>query len=408
LEQRQRELVEYAGALQQLNRSLQERTLAFQESEMKYRSLVETTSDWVWATDDRGVYTYVSPRVQDLLGYEPDEILGKTPFDLMPPDEAEKVADCYRQKMLSRLPFERLENTNLHKSGRRIVLETSAVPVFDAGGRYLGYQGIDRDITGRKQAEREREELITKLETQNAELERFAYTVSHDLKSPLVTIKGFLGLLEQDLADGDAGRLQDDLARISTAADRMHRLLDELLDLSRIGRVVSPAEDVPLRPLIDEVLELMAGQIGRRSVCIDVEPDLPVLHGDRVRLREVLQNLIENAVKNMGDQPSPRIEIGARQTADETTCYVRDNGIGIDPRYHQQIFGLFDKLDPSTEGTGVGLAVVKRAIEVHSGRIWVESQGANRGSTFYFCLPRKPPRSKPSPARHPSPPDRQR
>ncbi len=137
---------------------------------------------------------------------------------------------------------------------------------------------------------------------------------------------------------------------------------------------------------------MVAGQIAERGAEVEIEPDLPVVYGDRSRLLEVFQNLVDNAVKFMGDQPAPRIEIGSRTApgvgaGGEAVLYVRDNGRGIDPRYHAKIFGLFERLDIGTEGTGIGLALVQRIVELHGGRIWVESEGTGRGSTFYFTLP---------------------
>jgi signal transduction histidine kinase len=249
-------------------------------------------------------------------------------------------------------------------------------------------QTLEQEITERKQAEVAREQLVTELEAKNAELERFTYTVSHDLKSPLVTIKGFLGLLEKDIIKDDVGRVQGDIKHIYDAAEKMQLLLNDLLELSRIGRVVSPSEKVSLSELAREAVELTAGQIAEGKVQVDIAPDLPVVCGDRPRLLEVMQNLIENAVKFMGNQPEPRIEVGVQHQKEETLCYVRDNGIGIEPRYQERIFSLFDRLDPTLEGTGIGLALVQRIIEVHRGCIWVESEGKGHGSTFYFTLPR--------------------
>lgn len=231
------------------------------------------------------------------------------------------------------------------------------------------------------------ENIIAELEAKNAELERFTYTVSHDLKSPLITINGFLGLLEKDAAKGDTVRMKGDIQRIRGATEKMQQLLDDLLELSRIGRLVNPPEMIPLGELAREALALVAGQIAERGVQVGITPDLPVVHGDRPRLLEVLQNLIDNAVKFMGDQPEPRVEIGAKQTQGETVCYVRDNGMGIEPRYQDKVFGLFERLDKTTQGTGIGLALVKRIVEVHGGRIWVQSEGLGHGSTFYFTLP---------------------
>ena len=224
------------------------------------------------------------------------------------------------------------------------------------------------------------------LESKNAELERYTYTVSHDLKSPLVTIKGFLGLLEADMAKGDAERIKKDVGHIHNAADKMNQLLDELLELSRVGEVIGIRKKVSLNDLINEVLKLDGGRIKKLGIEVKIAPDLPVMYVDRLRLVEVLQNFIDNAVKHMGRQSEPCIEIGARQVNGEDVYYVRDNGIGIEPRYHENVFGLFNKLDKASEGTGVGLAIVRRIIEVHGGRVWVESKGKEKGSTFCFTI----------------------
>ncbi|MCP3956555.1 MAG: hypothetical protein GY719_01750 [bacterium] len=225
----------------------------------------------------------------------------------------------------------------------------------------------------------ERERLIAELEAKNAELERFTYTVSHDLKSPLVTIKGFLGLLEKDSAAGDADRMRRDIQRISAAADNMTRLLEDLLELSRVGHVMNPPEEVALGELAAEACQLLAGSIAEHRAEVVIAPDLPSVSGDRARLLEVYQNLIENAAKHAGKNAAPRIELGWRRDGDEAVAgdpvfFVSDDGIGIEPRYHQKVFGLFERLDPeATEGTGIGLALVKRIVEIHGGRIWVES-----------------------------------
>ena len=235
----------------------------------------------------------------------------------------------------------------------------------------------------------ERKQLIKELEAKNAELERFTYTVSHDLKSPLVTIRGFLGFLERDAISGDMTRLKTDMTRIVVATDKMQRLLTELLELSRIGRMMNPPQAVPFETIVREALELVHGRLAARGVQVEVAGDLPVVYGDRVRLVEVMQNLIDNACKFMGDQADPRISIGVRGSDRDgkPIVFVRDNGIGIDPQYHAKVFGLFDKLDPKSDGTGIGLALVKRIIEVHGGKIWLESESGH-GATFCFTLPR--------------------
>ena len=250
-------------------------------------------------------------------------------------------------------------------------------------------RALQQEIDERKRVERERETFVEELEAKNAELERFTYTVSHDLKSPLVTIKGFLGLLEKDALAGDIEHMKRDIEHVNAATETMARLLAELLELSRIGRVMNPPEDVPLNDLAREALALVEGELVARGVEVEIDPALPVVAGDRVRLLEVYQNLIENAVKFMGDQPKPRVELGARIEGTEVVCFIRDNGMGIDPKYHTKVFELFERLDQQIEGTGIGLALVKRIVEMHGGRIWVESEGEGKGSTFYFTLPSK-------------------
>ncbi len=236
-------------------------------------------------------------------------------------------------------------------------------------------------ITERKQAEEA-------LQRRNEEILRFTYAVSHDLKSPLVTIRTFFGYLENDLKQADTARVDTDLGHIRRAAEKMTHLLDDLLRLSRIGRKVNPPEDMTLQAIVREALEMVAGQIAERQVQIQVSDAPVVLHGDRMRLSEVFQNLIDNAIKFMGEQAEPRVEIGMDASGPEIVLFVRDNGLGIDPRHQSKLFGIFEKLHPGTAGTGMGLAMVKRIIEVHGGRIWVESAGPGQGTTFRFTLSR--------------------
>jgi signal transduction histidine kinase/HAMP domain-containing protein len=237
-----------------------------------------------------------------------------------------------------------------------------------------------------------RKTLISELENKNAELERFTYTVSHDLKSPLFTIRGFLGYLEQDALSGNHARLRSDIQRINEATDKMQRLLNELLELSRVGRLKNESTFFPFGELAREAIDLVQGSIMARGITVSIEADLPLVYGDRPRLTEVLQNLLDNAAKFMGEQEVPRIEIGCADEEPETgmgVFYVRDNGVGIPREHYDRVFGLFNKLDPKTDGTGIGLALVKRILEVHGGRIWVESE-VGKGSAFLFTLPAKP------------------
>lgn len=224
------------------------------------------------------------------------------------------------------------------------------------------------------------------LQARNDELTRFTYTVSHDLKSPLVTIQTFAGYLARDLAARDAEGTARDLGFIRSAAFQMGRLLDDLLSLSRVGRKANPPEDVPLQAVVTEALSLVAGRVAERGARIDVTDAPIVLRGDRQRLVEVFQNLLDNAVKFSRTGAEPHVEVGVEAAGVELVLFVRDDGVGIDPRHASRLFGLFEKLDASTEGTGIGLALVRRIVEVHGGRIWAESAGPGAGACFRFTL----------------------
>jgi signal transduction histidine kinase len=202
-----------------------------------------------------------------------------------------------------------------------------------------------------------------------------------------VTIKGFLGLLERDVAQGNAERIAGDMTRIRGAADTMQQLLEDLLELSRIGRVANAAEIVSLSDLADEALQLVAGRISERGVHVHVPRGLPAVRVDRRRFVEVFQNLFDNAAKYMGDAAQPEVHVSAEADGHSVRCRVSDNGIGIAPAYRDKIFALFAKLDPGTEGTGIGLSIVKRIVETHGGRVWVESPGPGSGSAFVFTVP---------------------
>jgi signal transduction histidine kinase len=209
-----------------------------------------------------------------------------------------------------------------------------------------------------------------------------------------VTIKGFAGELLRALAEQRYDLLAEDLQRVAAATDKMNDLLNDLLELSRVGRVLYPPSEFPLVQVIQEALNLLEGSLRERQVQVVIHPDLPTVHGDRRRLFEVYLNLLENAVKFMGPQPAPRVEIGWMPHGQEPVLFVQDNGMGVPPAYQETIFGLFNKLDHDSPGTGLGLAIVRRIIEVHGGRIWVESQGRGHGSRFCFTLG---PKALPSP-----------
>ena len=239
---------------------------------------------------------------------------------------------------------------------------------------------IVNDITEHKRVE-------IQLHKKNSEIEQFIYTVSHDLRSPLVTIKTFLGYLVQDISTSDSKRIDKDMEYIHAAANRVEALLNELLDMSRVGRTTILKEPVTFQELVAEALDAVAGQISAGKVDVRVSADNPTLFGDRRRLLQIWQNLLDNALKYMGDQTAPSIEIGIERQDGETVFIICDNGIGIDPVYHEKIFGIFEKLDLKIGGVGMGLTMVRRIVEAYGGNIRVESEGNGTGSCFRFTLP---------------------
>ena len=360
---------------------------ALQASEARYRILADMSPDAITLTDLSGNINYCNHQTAAIHGYEnTDYILGTNVISYFAQEEHAKVLEMIQNalafKQTGDTPF-----TLIEQDGSRFPGEIRTCIVPDADGNPTSIIGITRDITGRKKAELERETLIRELMGKNQELEQFTYTVSHDLKAPMITIKGFLGMLQKDVDENRRDRVHGDIQRITEATEKMQRLLNEVLELSRIRRIMNEPENVPVADIVYDALERVHGRIESLNVNIKVRADLPFVHGDRQRLTEVLQNLIDNTAKYMGKQTNPLIEIG--QLGEDNNVpilYVKDNGIGIAPEHHGRIFGLFNKLDSTSEGTGIGLALVKKIIEVHGGRIWVESE-AGKGSTFYFTLP---------------------
>jgi PAS domain S-box-containing protein len=388
------------------------------ESEGRFRTIVEYSHSGILTINNNFEFTYINEQLCNIFGYTHDELIGKDFRSFLDGESKEMLEERYFRLQKGETVPARFEMNIIRKDGSERIVEMSAATTVGAvGDIHMIGQALDiterkkietalsqraienaklfsaaqEELQERKRIEIQREALIKELEAKNNELERFTYTVSHDLKSPLVTIRGFLGYLEKDAVKGDIDRLKADIERISVATDKMQLLLNELLELSRIGRIMNPPVDVQFTQLAHEAVDLVQGQIQKYGVKVKITDNMASVFGDRARLLEIVQNLVDNAVKFMGNQTNPYIEIG--QDGDDVDgkpiFFVQDNGIGIEPQYHERIFGLFNKLDTHTEGTGIGLALVKRIVEVHGGRIWVESQGTSMGSKFSFSLPQR-------------------
>ncbi len=218
-------------------------------------------------------------------------------------------------------------------------------------------------------------------------MEQFVYTVSHDLKSPLVSCKGLLGLLKEDLADEAYEDVIDSANRMEVATDQLNRIIDDLLELSRIGRKPLEITDVNAQELVAELVDSLGERLEDAGVDLVVASDLPRVRANASDLRRVFDNLITNAIKYAAEVENPKIEIGGSESRHAVRYFVRDNGPGIEPGYQEKIFGLFQRLEHSKEGTGLGLASVRKIARMHRGRAWVESE-PNEGATFWIEIPR--------------------
>ncbi len=237
--------------------------------------------------------------------------------------------------------------------------------------------------------EKELEATLAELADKNTELETFVYTVSHDLKTPIVTIEGFIGALREDFGDLIDEKAEKYLNYMSDASRKMEVLINDLLYLSRIGRLPERKIEFSFDDLMKKVLNTLQPYIDESGVTLNVEKGLPLVYGEIERLCQVIENLLSNAVKYIGkENPAPRIDVGAIEQGGQKVFFVRDNGIGIEKHYYEKIFEIFQRLPSGKkigEGTGVGLTIVKRIIEHHGGKIWLDSE-PGKGTTFFFTL----------------------
>jgi signal transduction histidine kinase len=371
-------------ALISVNRSLDQQRLSEREllhSQQQLNNLLKALPDSVLRLNTNGKILESRGR-QTILASADDNIVGKTLAEMPIPVEVQQGL---------------MHGIQAELSNSQIYLYEYDLPDDDQTyeARIIKFRDeevicIVRDVTAQEVIRREQEKLTTELESKNAELERFVYTVSHDLKTPLVTINGYIGLLQQAIDANDVDRINSDLMQITRAANSMAELLDGLLELSRIGHIINPPEAGSLSYLVRNAVDIVREKMVARGIELEIDDDMPQYWGDSLRLLEVFQNLLENAIKFMGDQPESRIRISAVQNDNEVICKVEDNGIGIDPRYHDRIFNLFERLNPEIEGTGIGMSLVHRIIKAHGGTISVESAGEQQGCTIVFSLPVKP------------------
>jgi len=335
--------------------------------------------------DVDGRFTGCNRAFCEYLDLAREDILGKSVYELFEITQA-RVFDGKDKELLDLGGTQSYETQITFADGKLMDAVFHKSVFHDRNNKPMGIVGIYFDITERVQAEKVIKKQLEELGRINSELERFSYTVSHDLRSPLVTIKGFLGLLKEDIDEQNQEQVAEDIMRIDNATDKMQQLLEDLLKLSRLGKVMDQNESFSMSHPANEAHELIFGLLKDKKVEVYIQPDMPLVNAGKARIRELYQNLLENAVKFSMDHQNPLIKVYARKEDETDVFCVQDNGMGIMPKYHEKIFGLFNKLDSNSPGTGLGLSLVKRIVETHNGRIWVESDGNNQGTTFCFTL----------------------
>ena len=363
--------------------------LALAESEARFRDIAESMSDWIWEVDAQGVYTYCAGHVKDIMGYHPEEIVGRTPFDLMPPDEVEIVSAVFADIVKYRYPIKNLENWNLTKDGRRVCLLTNGVPMFNATGELIGYRGIDTDITQRKQVEAALIEAKESAEQANRAKSEFLSSMSHELRTPLNAILGFTQLFgfDENLTKDQKMNLHE----ISRAGEHLLELVNEVLDLAKVesGHMELNMLPLPVADVLEECHAISLSLAEEHTVTLDFDTKSSVtVLADRVRLKQVLLNLISNGIKYNRPGGLVSVKIGDGNLG-QLRMTVSDTGRGIKPDRLGELFQPFSRLGfghSNIEGTGIGLVITKSLVEAMGGCIGVDST-PGEGSDFWLELP---------------------
>lgn len=361
--------------------------MKLRESEARYRGLVESQVDLIVRVDLEGRFTFVNDAYCQKFGLQPEEILGQASYQpLVHPDDLPHTLEA--MKALYQPPYRAImEQRAFTVEGLRWV-EWQDSAIRDETGKVVEIQAIGRDITDRKRAEEELNQTLTELKHSNTELEQFAYIASHDLQEPLRMVSSYVQLLRKRYH----GKLDQDADEFITfayeGATRMQNLINDLLAYSRVGTRGKPLVSTSCENVLEEAIANLQLAIEESGARITHEP-LPQVNGDPTQLTQLLQNLLSNAIKFRGREPA-RIHIQAQREDGEWVFCVSDNGIGIDPKFAERIFVIFQRLHDraSYPGTGIGLAICKRIVQRHGGRIWVESQ-PGAGARFYFTIPVK-------------------
>jgi len=363
--------------------------LALSASEALYRQTFELATTGIAHVDLTGRFMQVNRSLCEILGYSEKELIGRSVKEISHPEDR-NLTDSQRMRVRSgEKPSVRFEKRYIRKNGAIVWVSLSVALACDASGAPQYEIALFDDITERKKAEAALREAHEELQRSNAELEQFAYVASHDLQEPLRMVSSYTQLLMRRYGDKLDGDAKEFTAFIVDGATRMKQLIEDLLAYSRVG-----TRDKNFKP-VDGESPLKRALINLRAAIQDsgatvTQDKLPTIQCDEVQVAQLFQNLIGNALKFRATDKAPAVHVGVADRAQEWEFMVRDNGIGIEPQYFERIFMVFQRLHSKGEypGTGIGLAIVKKVVERHGGRIWVQSQ-PGAGTTFHFTMPKE-------------------
>jgi PAS domain S-box-containing protein len=398
--------VQFARTAQARTAEAQAASNSVRESQERLQSILDNSRSVIYLKDRQGRYILINQWFEILFHIAREQVPGKTDHDLFPKEMADKFRANDQAVLEAGGPME-FEEVAPHEDGPHTYI-SSKFPLYDPAGIPYAVCGISTDITERKRTQEKLaalnasiEQRTAELAVANNELEAFSHSVSHDLRAPLRTIEGFSRMLLEDYGDKLDERGQHYLRRMRAGTERMDRLIEDLLGLSRVARSQMCRARVDLSALAEQVAAELRQRQPERQATLRITPGL-VATGDAGLLRVVLENLLGNAWKYTSKHPTAQIEFGAMRLADsglrnalgiqnpqsDVVYFVRDDGAGFDPSYTGKLFGTFQRLHSATEfeGTGIGLATVRRIIHRHGGRVWAEGT-VEHGATFYFTLP---------------------